>query len=272
MDAQIKALNDAFDSIRRVSPTGSEYWMARDLQLVLEYTNWENFENVIQKAKMACQGAGVAADNHFLASEKMVGLGSGAQRGVLDYFLSRYACYLIAMNGDSTKQPIAVAQNYFAIQTRRQELDDVQKRIEKRVELRKRVSNANKALNAAAKKAGVQNYGLFHDAGYRGLYGGIGLSEIKQRKKIEGELLDHAGRAELAANEFRITQTEQKIALENISGEPNAINTHKTVGAEVRATIKKLGGTMPEDLPPEQSLKKLTSKKHAKLAKPDSIK
>jgi len=268
MDTQIKALIDTFDAIKKLSPTGVDYWMARDLQMVLEYTNWDNFVNVIERAKMACRGAGVDANNHFLASEKMVGLGSGAQRGVVDYFLSRYACYLIAMNGDSTKQPVAVAQNYFAVQTRRQELDDEQKQLGKRVELRNRVTNANKALNAAAKQAGVQNYGLFHDAGYRGLYGGIGLAEIKQRKKIEGDLLDHAGRAELAANEFRITQTEQKLAREKITGEPNAITTHKAVGAEVRATIRKLGGTMPEDLKPEQSLKKLTSKKQPKISKP----
>src|SRR6266571_927237 len=268
MDAQIRALFDAFDSIKKTSPTGTEYWMARELQGVLGYTTWERFDDVIQKAKMACEGAGVGVENQFLPSEKMVQIGSGAQRAVTDYFLSRYACYLIAMNGDSTKRPVSAAQNYFAIQTRRQEQDDAQKQIEKRVELRKRVTNANKALTSAAKNAGVQNYGLFHDAGYRGLYG-MGVAEIKQRKKIEGDLLDHAGRAELAANEFRITQTEQKIVREKITGEPNAINTHRAVGAEVRATINKLGGTMPENLPPEQSLKKLTSKRQsAKLPKP----
>jgi DNA-damage-inducible protein D len=268
MDAQIKALIEALDAIKKVSRTGTEYWMARELQAVLEYAKWESFDEVIQRAKMACQAAGVDAQNHFLPSEKMVEIGSGAQRAVTDYFLSRYACYLIAMNGDSSKQPVGVAQNYFAIQTRRQEVDDAHKQIEKRVELRKRVTNANKALNSAAKSAGVQNYGLFHDAGYRGLYG-MGVAEIRQRKKIDGDLLDHAGRAELAANEFRITQTEQKIVRESITGETNAINTHKAVGAEVRATIRKLGGTMPEDLPPEQSLKKLTRKKRGKLPKPE---
>lgn len=268
MDAQIKALTDAFDAIKKASPTVTEYWLARDLQRVLEYTNWDNFEKVIQRAKMACQSMGEDANNHFLVSEKMVDLGSTAQRAVMDYFLSRYACYLIAMNGDSTKQPIAVAQSYFAFQTRRQELGDEEKLLEKRMELRKRVTNANKALTSAAKKAGVQKYGLFHGAGYYGLYG-MGVSDIKRRKKIEGELLDHAGRAELAANEFRITQTEQKLVRDRITGEPNAITTHRAVGAEVRATIKKLGGTMPEDLPPEQSLKKLTSKKAAKLPRPD---
>jgi DNA-damage-inducible protein D len=271
MDAQIRALFDAFDSIKKTSPTGTEYWMARDLQVVLEYTKWESFDDVIQKAKMACEGAGVTVENQFLPSEKMVQIGSGAQRAVTDYFLSRYACYLIAMNGDSTKHPIGAAQNYFAIQTRRQEQNDAQRQIEKRVELRDRVTNANKALNSAAKNAGVQQYGLFHDAGYRGLYG-MGVAEIKLRKKIDGDLLDHAGRAELAANEFRITQTEQKLVREKITGQQNAIHTHKAVGSEVRATIKKIGGTMPEDLPAEQSLKKLTRKKTAKLPKPQTPK
>lgn len=272
MDAQIQALIAALDAIRRETPAGVEYWMARDLQMILEYSKWESFEEVIEKAKIACAGVGVEVENQFLQSEKMVPIGSGAQRGITDYFLSRYACYLIAMNGDSAKEPIAVAQTYFAVQARKQEVEDEQRQIEKRAELRNRVTVANKALNIAAKSAGVQNYGFFHDAGYRGLYG-MRLGDIKKRKNIDGDLLDHAGRAELAANEFRITQTEQKIVRDNISGEQNAIQTHKAIGAEVRATIKKIGGTMPEDLPPEPSLKKLTSKKKsAKLPKQKAAK
>ena len=264
----LQAFTPVFDAQRRASPSGSEYWMARDLQPILEYAEWRNFLEVIEKAKMACLGAGVPVDNHFVNTNKMVTVGGGVKRVIPDYFLSRYACYLVAMNGDPAKHAISAAQTYFAVQTRKQELQQDQLAVEKRVELRARVTNANKGLNDAAKIAGVQNYGLFHDAGYRGLYG-MGLGEIKRRKNIEGDLLDHAGRAELAANEFRITQTEQKITRDRIKGEQPAIHTHKTVGAEVRATIEKLGGTMPEDLPAEQSLKKLTSRSRAaKLPKP----
>ena len=263
MDTEIPALITSFDSIKHLSQNKVEYWMARELQIVLAYSKWESFENVIQKAKMACESTGTDVSNHFLESEKMVEIGSGAERSIRDYFLSRYACYLIAMNGDPSNQRVAIAQTYFAVQTRRQEIFDEQELLEKRLELRKRVTNANKALNATAKTAGVQNYGVFHDAGYRGLYG-MGLADIKLKKGIDGDLLDHAGRAELAANEFRITQTEQKITRENIVGEQGAINTHKKVGMEVRETIKKIGGTMPEDLPPEPSIKKIEGKKSQK--------
>lgn len=260
MDAQIQALMKALDSIKKVSPNGAEYWMARQLQVVLAYAEWENFEKVIQRARMGCESAGIDANDHILDTTKMITAGKGAQLERKDFFLSRYGCYMVAMNGDTRKPEIGTAQTYFAVQTRRQEIHNEQNQITKRVELRNRVTNANKALNSAAKTAGVQNYGFFHDAGYRGLYG-MGLADIKQRKNITGDLLDHAGRAELAANEFRITQAEQKIVRDNIKGEKNAINTHRDVGAEVRATINKIGGTMPEDLSPEPSLKQLTRKR-----------
>ena len=178
----------------------------------------------------------------------------------VDWAVSRYAAYLIAMNGDPQKQEIGYAQAYFANQTRRQEIDEKLTDAEKRILLRDRVRNANRALQGVAKDAGVQRFGIFNDAGYRGLYG-LGLRDIKAKKRLRDsdDLLDHAGRTELAANEFRITQTEQKISKDHIKGEENAISVHKQVGAKVRKTIQEIGGTMPEDLPPEPSVKKLAS-------------
>jgi DNA-damage-inducible protein D len=193
----------------------------------------------------------------------MMALGKGAERQVEDVALSRYACYLVAMNSDPNKLEVAIAQSYFAVQTRRQELADESANIESRLNLRDRVKDANKFLNSAAKDAGVQQYGLFHDAGYRGLYGGLSLREIKAKKGIDAknDLLDCINRAELAANEFRITQTEMTLRRESIKGEINARETHKKVGTEVRNTIRKLGGTMPEQLPAVEPIKELEKSK-----------
>jgi DNA-damage-inducible protein D len=190
------------DKFKRVGPKGGEYWTGRELQEVLGYGTWENFERAIEKARIACNTYGEDQDDHFRGTTKMVEIGSGAQRPTKDFFLTRYACYLIAMNGDSSKPEIATAQTYFAVQTRRQEIRD-SNLLSKRVELRSRVSGAIKVLNSTAKQAGVQNYGLFHDAGYRGLYS-MGLTDIKTRKGIgqKEDLFDRVGRAELAANEF----------------------------------------------------------------------
>lgn len=255
---------------KRTAPNGTNYWMARESQPILGYANWQNFESVIQKAKLACQGIGVEADDQFIDTSRLMEIGKGAKLSVSDYILSRYACYLIAMNGEPSKIQIATAQSYFAIQTRRQEQTDALEDTEKRLMLRDRVRSANRNLSGVARKSGVRDFGLFHDAGYRGLYGGLGLADIKRRKKIpeNEDLLDCSGRAELAANEFRITQTEQKLIKEQIAGQNAAIETHRTVGHEVRNTIRKLGGKMPEDLTSEKSIKKLESerKKQKKLS------
>jgi len=264
------------DNLRKKSPTGAEYWMARDLQLPLGYDRWEKFEAVIQKARMACESAGVEPGNHFHETTKMVPIGSGVTRKIQDYYVSRYAAYLIAMNGNPKHQQIAAAQNYFAVQTRRQEIaDKFGPDVEKRIELRDRVKDANKHLMDAAKNAGVQGqgYALFYDAGYRGLYG-MGLKIIKRRKGIteKDELLDRAGRAELAMNEFRATQTEDMLKRNNVQGETNARNVHQKVGNAVRETVKQLGGTMPEDLPPEQSIKELKKEIKSQKLLPDSKK
>ncbi len=262
LDSIIKQL----DANKKLTRTGGEYWMARDISPILGYPEWENFDNVIQKARMACESTGIDPQNHFLETTKMVSIGSGANRRIKDYFLTRYACYLVAMNGNSRKPEIGTAQTYFAVQARRQEIQDQLTDKEKRLQLRERVKNANLSLASTAKKAGVQRYGIFQDAGYQGLYE-MGLADIKKRKGIDEKenLLDRAGRTELAANEFRITQTEEKLIRDGVKLERHAIDTHKNVGREVRNVIKKLGGTMPEDLPPEESIKKLTSKQKPKM-------
>jgi DNA-damage-inducible protein D len=252
LDSVIKALEQR----KRMAPNGEDYWMARDIQAILGYDRWENFEGVIEKSKMACESAGFRVTYHFLDTAKVITAGKGAKLERADCYLTRYACYLIAMNGDSTKPEISAAQSYFAVQTRRQELRDHGKRIA----LRDRVRRGNNVLAGTARSAGVKRFGLFTDAGYRGLYG-MGLQDIKERKNIPAkeDLLDRAGHAELAANEFRITQTQQKLERERIQGELSAIQAHRTVGTQVRDAIKRIGGTMPEDLPPEEPIKKLVA-------------
>ena len=237
--------------------------MARDLMAVLGYSEWRNFKGVIEEAKTACDRSRVNSVYHFVdTTDEMTG-GKGAQIQRENLYLSRYACYLIAMNGDPNKVEIATAQTYFAIQARRQEKYDELTDEEKRIELRERVRVANRYLGGAAKNAGVQNFAFFYDAGYRGLYGGMGLAEIKSRKGIstKEDFLDCAGRAELAANEFKATQTEQRLTREKVAGQQNATRVHLEVGKEVRAAIGKIGGTMPEDLPAEESVKKLKAKR-----------
>ena len=254
LEPVILALNKA----RRIAPNTEEYWMARDIQQILGYDRWENFQSVIQKGKTACAGSDINPDYHFLDTTKVIRAGKGAKLERADCYLTRYACYLIAMNGDPAKPEVATAQSYFAYQTRKQELDDQLTEAQRRIALRDRVRKGNKALAGAAFGAGVKRFAIFNDAGYRGLYG-MGLADIKNFKKIPAaeDLLDCAGRAELAANEFRITQTEQKLKRDSIQGEERAFQTHETVGREVRAAIQRVGGTMPEHLPPEAPIKKL---------------
>lgn len=255
-------VKNSLDSVKRISDKGIEYWMARDLLVPLGYEKWDNFERVIDKARQSCESTGEDSSNHFLESGKKVGIGSGAERAIRDFVVSRFGAYLIAMNGSPQLPQIAAAQRYFAVQTRRQEISDQQIDVEKRLELRDRVKEANVHLGYAAKDAGVQHWGLFHDAGYRGLYG-IGLKEIKARKGLDPkeDLLDRSGRAELAANEFRITQTEEALKRNQTKDDLAARETHRSVGKTVRDTIHKLGGTMPEELPAEPSIKQIEAKK-----------
>ena len=246
------------DLNRKIGKNGQEYWMGRDIQVLLGYADWTNFEKVVEKAKTACESSGLSASNHLRETTEVIEAGKGAKLRRKTYFLSRYACYLIAMNGDSSKPEIALAQTYFAVQTRRQEIADQLTVEEQRIELRDRLTKATKDLNSVAKQAGVQQYGLFHDAGYRGLYG-MGLSAIKARKGLseKDELFDRAGRSELAANYFRATQAAERIERLGVHGQLKANETHEKVGREVRTAIKNLGNTMPEELPAEPNIKTL---------------
>jgi DNA-damage-inducible protein D len=257
--------NLTFDSIRRVDDAGQEYWLARDLARVLDYSQYRHFLPVIERAKEACANSGQAVEDHIEDILHMVDIGSGAKRQVADVRLSRYACYLAVQNGDPSKPVIAMGQTYFAAQTRRQELRDEQDfqaltEDERRVMLRQEMAEHNKALSAAAKQSGIDtplDYAIFQDHGYRGLYGGEGAKDIHQRKglKKSQKILDHMGSTELAANLFRATQTEEKLRREGIRGKQRANATHLEVGKAVRRTIKDLGGTMPEHLPtPEKSI------------------
>ena len=258
-----------FEDIKHIDETGNEYWEARELQKVLEYYQWRRFENVISKAKLSCQNSNININDHFADIGKMVDIGSNTKRETKDYKLSRYACYLIAQNGDSRKKTIALAQTYFAIQTRKQELSEKEYSCltedEKRFYQRNLTRKGNYSLNIAAKNAGVKNFDKFHNAGYKGLYNGETANDIAKRKRLRyrEDILDNMGSEELAANLFRITQTESKLKNENINIESDANKTHYKVGKEIRNTIKKLGGTMPENLPtPEKSLKELEKEKN----------
>ncbi|MFA6007590.1 MAG: DNA damage-inducible protein D [Candidatus Shapirobacteria bacterium] len=250
-----------FEKIKIIDSNNIEYWSARELMSVLDYSRWENFVEVIKKAQKACLNSGQNVENHFRNVTKMTVVGGNTPVALQDWNLDRYACYLIAQNGDSRKPVIALAQTYFAIQSRRQELFDQLGHEEKRVFIRDEVTDQNKKLFSTAKKAGVSNFGFFNDAGYRGLYNHP-LSEIEKIKGVKkGELLDHAGSTELAANLFRITQTEEIINRDkNIYGNVRASNTHLNVGRKVRKTIEEIGGILPENLPTE---------KHIRLIKKD---
>ena len=265
-----------FESIKHINEDGQEYWFARELQTVLDYTQWRNFKEAIERAKLACENSGLNSEDHFADVSKMVALGSGAEREVDDYMLSRYACYLIVMNGDPRKEVIAVGQSYFAVKTRQQELienyDELTEE-QKRLAIRNEMKRHNVALAEAANAAGVtepKDYAIFQNYGYKGLYGGLDAKGIHERKglKKSQQILDHMGSTELAANLFRATQTEEKLRRDNIKGKDKANKTHYSVGKKVRQTIKELGGTMPEDLPtPEKSIKQIEREQEKKKLK-----
>jgi len=257
----INSINADFESIKKVGKNGIEYWEARELMPILGYPKWEKAEMVIGRAATACMNSGQVVDNHFHRAVKMVEIGSKTTRTVGDWKLDRYACYLVAQNGDPKKPEIALAQTYFAIQTRKQEIFGQLSENDKRLFIRGEVSEENKRLFSTAKRAGVTKFGSFNDAGYRGLYG-MPLDKVETKKGIKkGELLDRAGTTELAANLFRITQTEEKLIKDNIKGKDKATQTHFMIGGKVRQTIKDIGGTMPENLPTEKHIKELKTAK-----------
>lgn len=261
-----------FEEIKHLTEDGIEYWYARELQMVLEYADWRNFNAVIGKAKVACENSNYNVMDHFVDVTNMVQLGSGAQREVDDVMLSRYASYLIVQNADPRKEIVALGQTYFAIKTREREVEEDFENLteeQKRLAIRNELKSHNKSLAEAAQRAGVNGrieYAIFQNKGYEGLYGGLTAKNIHRRKELKKsqQILDHMGSTELAANLFRATQTDEKLRRENIKGKDKANKTHFEVGAKVRQTIKELGGTMPEDLPtPKKSVKQI-EKEHKK--------
>ncbi len=268
-----KYSDQTFENIKHISDDGIEFWYARELQSVLEYTQWRNFESVIDKAKIACINSGNNVGDHFADVSKTIQMPKTAEKLIPDYQLSRYACYLIVQNGNPRKEVIALGQTYFAVKTRQRELiEDYDQLTEeqKRLAIRNEMIAHNKSLAEAAQMAGIEDprdYAIFQNKGYQGLYGGLGVKEIHARKglKKSQKILDHMGSTELAANLFRATQTDDKIRRENITGKQAAYNTHYQVGKKVRQTIEELGGTMPEDLPtPKKSVKQIEREQEQK--------
>ena len=260
-----------FEDIKHIDEEGNEYWLARELQTALDYKKWQKFINVIENAKIACEQSNFIIEDHITQVGKMINVGKGGKRKVEDYKLSRYACYLIAQNGDSRKKTIALAQTYFAIQTRKQELSEKEYSMltedEKRFYQRNLTRKGNYSLNMVARNVGVRNFDKFHNAGYKGLYGGETANDIAKRKKLRyrEDILDNMNEDELVANLFRINQTKQKLLKDKVQGESNASDIHYEVGKKVRKAIKDIGGTMPEDMPtPKKSLKEL-EKENKKL-------
>ena len=265
---------ETFESIKHVNEYGNEFWYARELQSILEYTEWRNFQKLIEKAQTACENSDMAVDECFVEVNKTSPMPNGGVKLIDDYILSRYACYLIVMNGDPRKEVIAVGQTYFAVKTRQQELIDHYDELsedQKRLAIRKEMIAHNKSLAEAAQMAGVEagrDFAIFQNKGYQGLYGGLGVKEIHERKglKKNEKILDHMGSTELAANLFRATQTDEKLRRENIRGKEKANQTHYEVGRKVRQTIAELGGTMPEDLPtPEKSIRQIESEQKRRI-------
>ena len=261
-----------FELIKRTNDAGMEFWSSRDFSEILGYGDYRNFEGVTEKAKMACFNSGNRIEDHFVDITEMVAIGSGAERPVKTILLSRYACYLAIQNADPNKEIVAQGQTYFAVQTRRQELADGHIEEERRVLLRDEMRRHNVQLADAAKDAGVikpMDYAIFQNHGYMGLYGGLRQEDIHRRKGLEKsqKILDHMGSTELAANLFRATQAEEKLRRDQVKGKGAANRTHRDVGAKVRQTIRELGGTMPEELPVVESIKKIETKQHKRLGK-----
>ena len=239
--------NNFFENIKHVDENGVEYWYARELMPILQYSNWQNFEKIIDKAKKSCQNSDISVFEHFTDVSKTIKMPKGAEKTILDYKLTRYACYLIAQNGDSRKKVIALAQTYFAVQTRKQEISEKEYSMltedEKRFYQRDLTRKGNYSLNQTAKNAGVKNFDKFHNSGYKGLYNGETADDIAKRKglRYREDILDNMGSEELAANLFRITQTESRLKRDKVDTERKACDTHNKIGKIVRNAIKQAG-------------------------------
>lgn len=262
-----------FEDIKQVRSDGSEFWSARELAIALDYTQWRNFSKVIGRAMIACENSGHSVSNDFAEVSKIVEAGA-TSKPKKDYELSRYACYLIVQNGDPRKEVIALGQTYFAIQTYRQEVADHFNQLDedrRRLVVRGDIKQWNQLLAETAHDAGVitnEEFAIFQNAGYMGLYGGLDVEDIHTRKELEigQKILDYMGSTELIANLFRISQTEEKLRKDHVQGAAAATSVHYNVGREVRSAIKKIGGTMPEDLPkPEKSIQQIEKEQLARL-------
>lgn len=269
--ANVKQGGSLFEQIKQIDENGNEFWYARQLAKVLEYTDFRNFTGVVNKAKEACTKSGQVVLDHLVEANEVVSVGSGASHAYTSFKFSRYFCYLIVQNADPSKEVVALGQTYFAVQTRIREIQGLEAyrnlstEDEKRLFLRNEMAKHNTQLAAAARDAGViepLDYAIFQNHGYKGLYGGLDAKDIHQKKglKKSQQILDHMGSTELAANLFRATQTEEKLKRENIKGKQKANQTHFEVGKKVRKTIQELGGTMPENLPTPESIKKVEKK------------
>ncbi len=263
MNKVVEYTESIFENIKHIDEDGNEYWEARELQEILGYKEWRYFYTVIEKAQIACSQSGNPINNDFGVYTKIVEAGI-SNKPIIDYKLSRYACYLIVQNANPKLKAVALGQTYFAVQTRRQELADEEYKglseDERRILARRKVKDKNYLLNQAARNAGVKNFDKFHNACYKELYNGETSDDIAKRKglRYREEILDNMGSEELGANLFRITQTEAKLKREKIDNEYEANATHYKVGKEIRNSIKRLGGTMPECLPtPSRSIKEL---------------
>ena len=265
---------ESFERIKQTDENGMEYWFARDLQKVLNYSKWENFSKVIDKAMLACKNSGFYVADHFPDIRKTIKMPKTAEKKVIDYKLTRYACYLIVQNGDPRKEIIALGQTYFAIQTRRQELADTFNQLDennKRLVVRGNIKQWNQLLAEAAHNAGViteEEFAVFQNAGYMGLYGGLTVADIHTRKglKDKEKILDFMGSTELVANLFRISQTEEKLKLDQTSSAVEANNTHYQIAEKIRNAMVAMGTTLPENLPtPEKSIKVIEREEIKKL-------
>lgn len=264
----------SFEGIKHIRENGTEFWYARELSEVMQYSKWENFQKVIDRAILACKNSGFSVSDHFPDIRKTIMMPKKAKKQIIDYELTRYACYLIVQNGDPRKEIIALGQTYFAIQTRRQEVQDAFNQLDennKRLVVRGNIKQWNQLLAEAAHNAGVitdEEFAIFQNAGYMGLYGGMTVSDIHTRKglKKNDKILDYMGSTELIANLFRISQTEEKLKRDEVSTVEAANNTHYEVGEKIRKAIIEMGATLPEDLPvPEKSIQTIEREEIRKL-------
>ena len=260
--------NSTFENIKHIDEYGKEYWLARELQKVLEYKEWRNFKKVIDKAVLSAKNSVSREQDWVVEVNKPIKSGKGKEENIIDFKLSRYICYLIVQNADPSKEVVALGQTYFAVQTRKQEITEQEydslSDDEKRFYQRKLTKRGNCTLQKVASAAGVKNMAEFHNAGYRGLYNGETADDIFKRKKLRyrEDILDNMNEDELVANLFRINQTKQKLIKDKVQSEKEAKDIHYDVGKKVRKAIADIGGTMPEDIPtPEKSLKEFEKEK-----------